>query len=86
MYRKNSSSEESDSQSPTPRYVSWAVFVWSLAIFATILGYLFYEVRDVRSYMDSIRDSNQVQFAQIQSQLSQIQTDISWIKLELSKK
>lgn len=59
------------------KYVSWTIFVWSIAILLTMFGYVLnisvVTNSKVEAYTNSLTD--------IKVQLSQIQTDILWIKI-----
>jgi hypothetical protein len=54
------------------KYVPWAVFIWAIGIFATVIGFMYIQMTDINTDSQGI-----------QTQLSQIQTDIQWIKLTL---
>lgn len=58
------------------KYVSWTIFVWTIALIITIFGYFF----NVSIKTNDRVDDYSITLTEIKVQLSQIQTDILWIK------
>lgn len=63
------------------KYVSWTIFVWTIALIITVFGYIF----TVNAKTNDRVDDYSIGLTEIKVQLSQIQTDILWIKNKDSK-
>lgn len=73
--------KELDTIKEQTKGVPWNVYVWTVALFTGIIGFLY--ANDMR--LAGRLDAQAIQYQQIQTQLSQIQTDLVWIKSSINK-